>query len=175
VREEGIAMHRRTIILSAAAAAMLAACSQEEKAKTEAASAPAPDPASVIRPLYDSYLTEGAQFPEFRDQAPWSADLWAQLEAMVTRSNAINEPILDFDPLIDAQDYQLSDLNVRTEAVAENSHATVRASFSNAGRPTEVVYDMMWENGGWRVDNIRAGSWDLRQIASAPNADAIPR
>ena len=168
-------MHRRAIILNAAAVAVLAACSPQNEKKADAPAAPAPDPAAVIRPLYDGYLTEGAQFPAFRDQAPWSADLWAQLEAMVARSEALNEPILDFDPLIDAQDYQLTNLNVVTEALAENSHATVRASFANAGRPTEVVYDMVWENGGWRVDNIRASNWDLRQIASAPNADAIPQ
>jgi hypothetical protein len=167
-------MHRRAIILSAAAVAALAACSRQEE-KAEAPATPAPDPASVIRPLYDRYLTEGAEFPAFRDQAPWSASLWAQLEAMTARSEALNEPILDFDPLIDAQDYQLTNLNVATEALAENSHATVRTSFANAGRPTEVVYDMVWENGGWRVDNIRASSWDLRQIAAAPNADAIPQ
>ena len=168
-------MHRRAIILSAGAAALLAACSQEEKKADAEPAAPAPDPAAVIRPLYDRYLTEGAQFPEFRDQAPWSASLWTQLEAMMARSEALNEPILDFDPLIDAQDYQITNLNVTTDGVVENSHATVRASFANAGRPTEVVYDMVWENGGWRVDNIRASNWDLRQIASAPNADAIPQ
>lgn len=170
-------MHRRAIILSAGAIAVLAACSRqnETKADTETPAPPAPDPATVIRPLYDRYLTEDAEFPAFRDQAPWSASLWAQLEAMTARSEALNEPILDFDPLIDAQDYQITNLNVATEALAENSHATVRASFANAGRPTEVVYDMVWENDGWRVDNIRASNWDLRQIASAPNADAIPQ
>lgn len=170
-------MHRRAIILSAAALTALAACSpqNEKKAGGDAPAAAAPDPAAVIRPLYDRYLTQGAQFPEFRDQAPWSADLWAQLEAMTARSEALNEPILDFDPLIDAQDYQLTNLNVATEALAEGSHATVRASFANAGRPTEVVYDMVWENDGWRVDNIRASNWDLRQIAAAPSADAIPQ
>jgi hypothetical protein len=166
-------MHRRAIILGSVSVAVLAACSRQEQ-KAETPTAAAPDPAAVIRPLYDRYFTEGAEFPEFREQAPWSADLWAQLEAMVARSNAINEPILDFDPLIDAQDYQLSNLNVTTEAIAENSHATVRASFTNGPRPTEVVYDMIWEGGAWRVDNIRTAMWDLRQIAAAPNADAIP-
>lgn len=169
-------MHRRAIILSAAAIAALTACSpQEERNTGQTPAALAPDPASVIRPLYDRYLTEGAEFPAFREQAPWSASLWTQLEAMMARSEALNEPILDFDPLIDAQDYQLTNLNVTTDGVVENSHATVRASFANAGRPTEVVYDLVWENGGWRVDNIRASNWDLRQIASAPNADAIPQ
>jgi hypothetical protein len=160
-------MHRRTIILSAAALAALAACSREKKGDAPAA-APASDPAAVIRPLYDRYMTEGAQFPDFRNQAPWSASLWTQLEAMNARSEAMNEPILDFDPLIDGQDYQLSNLTVTTDALVENSSAVVRASFTNAGHPSEVVYDMVWEDGGWRVDNIRTAAWDLRQIASAP-------
>lgn len=163
-------MHRRKLLLGAAALAALAACSREA---AKAPQTPAPDPAAAIRPLYDRYMTDGAQFPDFRNQAPWSADLWRQLEAMTQRSEALNEPILDFDPLIDAQDYQLSDLNVRTESVVENSHATVRAAFTNIGRPTEMVYDLVWEDGAWRVDNIRTATWDLRQIAAAPNADAI--
>lgn len=158
---------RRRDVVGMVMIAALAACSRQEQ-KAEAPAAAAPDPASVIRPLYDRYLTEGAEFPDIRNQAPWSASLWAALEAMIARSQAINEPILDFDPLIDAQDYQLANLNVATEAVAENSHATVRASFTNAGRASEVVYDLVWEGGAWRVDNIRTAAWDLRQIATAP-------
>jgi hypothetical protein len=170
-------MRRREIILALSTVA-LAACSQDQ-AKTEApadnASRAMTDPAMVIRQLYDRYSTPDAQFPEFRDQAPWSNSLWAQLEAMVARSNALNEPILDFDPIIGAQDYQLSNLNVITEAITEASHAVVRASFDNATAHTEIVYDLIWEDDRWKIDNIRGDGWDLRQIAAAPNADAIPR
>jgi hypothetical protein len=157
-------MHRRAIVLGAAAVAALAACTRQQNAETEAP--PAPDPAAVVRAIYEPYLTEGAQFPDFRDQAPWSADLWRQLEAMTERSNALNAPILDFDPAIDAQDAELTNLNIATDSVVENSHATVRATFTNMGRPTEIVYDLIWENGGWRVDNIRTSAWDLRRIAA---------
>lgn len=161
-------MNRRSIVLGVAALAALAACTPPQNADAPDESAtPAPDPATIIRPLYDPYLTEGAQFPGLEQQAPWSASLLAALQAMIARSQAAGEPILDFDPLIDAQDYQLSNLNVVTEALAENSHATVRASFTNAGTQTEVVYDVIWENGGWRVDNVRTSRWDLRQIIAA--------
>lgn len=158
-------MRRRDFVIAAAALAALAACSPPASEAPEAASA-APDPADTIRPLYDPYLTEGASFPGFENQAPWSAGLWAALQAMMARSQARGEPILDFDPLIDAQDYQLTNLNVTTESVVENSHSSVRASFVNAGAPTEVIYDLVWENGGWRVDNIRTSRWDLRVIAA---------
>ncbi len=157
-------MRRRDFVIVAGAAA-LAACSPPASEAPEASSA-APDPADTIRPLYDPYLTEGASLPGFEHQAPWSASLWETLQAMMARSQARGEPILDFDPLIDAQDYQLANLNVTTESVVENSHATVRASFVNAGAISEVIYDLVWENGSWRVDNIRTSRWDLRVIAA---------
>jgi hypothetical protein len=165
-------MHRRALLT--AGLAVLAACSRQAPSEAPDTGGPltGPEPADVIRPLYDPYLTPNAQFPSFQEQAPWSADLWALLSAMVARSEQINEPILDFDPVIGAQDHQLSNLNVVTEAVSENSHAVVRASFQNAGAPTEVVYDLVWENGAWRVNNIRGEGWDLRQIAAAPDAIA---
>ena len=166
-------MRKREFLIGLALA--LAACSppQQGKQETPDASAGGVDPATVIRPLYDRYMTPDAQFPSFQEQAPWSNALWALLSAMVARSEQINEPILDFDPLIGAQDYQLTNLNVASEAVSEASHAVVRASFDNAGARTEIVYDLIWEDGRWKVDNIRGDGWDLRQIAAAPNADAI--
>lgn len=167
-------MRRRALILGLGVVA-LAACTppQAEKTETPEGARAVTDPAGVIRPLYDRYMTPDAQFPDFRDQAPWSDSLWALLSAMTQRSEQINEPILDFDPLIGAQDYQLSNLNVVTEAVSEGSHAVVRATFNNATAPTNIVYDLIWEGDRWKVDNIRGEGWDLRQIAAAPNADAI--
>jgi hypothetical protein len=165
-------MRRRDFVI--AVAASLAACSRPTEQKAAPQPTDAADPAAAIRPLYERYTTPNAQFPDFAHQAPWSRDLWTQLSAMAARSEALNEPILDFDPLIDAQDYELSNLNVTTEAVAENNHAVVRASFMNAGRASEVLYDLVWEDEAWKVDNMRGGSWNLRQIAAAPNADAIP-
>jgi Protein of unknown function (DUF3828) len=168
-------MRRRELLLALSAMA-LTACTPPQAENTETppeATRAVMDPAAVIRPLYDRYTTPNAEFPAFEDQAPWSNALRTQLLAMMARSQAINEPILDFDPLINAQDYQLTNINVTNEAIVEGSHATVRAAFDNAGTHTEIVYDMIWEDDRWKVDNIRGEGTDLRQIAAAPNADAI--
>jgi hypothetical protein len=157
-------MRRRNFLLAAGALA-LAACSRQTPEEAPPA-ATAPDPAEVVRPLYAPYLNQGTEFPSLGQQAPWSAAMLAALQAMTARSQARGEPILDFDPLIDAQDYQLADLNVSTDGVVENSHATVRARFTNSGAPAEIVYDLVWEDGGWRVDNIRTSRWDLRVITA---------
>jgi len=87
-----------------------------------------------------------------------------QLEAMMARSQANEAPILDFDPFINAQDWMVTAVAVTTDGVVANSHATVRARFTNLSDEDEVVYDLVWEGGGWRVDNIRHEGWDLRQI-----------
>ena len=171
-------MRRRELILGVAAAAALAACSRDQNKAEAPAGAPAaggeglgfPDPAAAIRPVYDPYLTQGATLPSFENLAPWSADLWAQLRAMTARSEASNQPILDFDPIVGAQDHQITDLTVMTEAAVQNSHAAVRARFNNLGRPEEIVFYTVWENDAWRVDNIVGRDWDLRQIAQPSEA-----
>jgi hypothetical protein len=174
-------MRRRDLILGFAGAAALTACSRDQDTAEAPADAPGvgeglgfPDPADVIRPLYDRYLTPGATFPSFENQAPWSADLRAQLQAMTARSEARNEPILDFDPIIGAQDYQITGVTVTTEAAVQNSHAAVRARFTNLGQPKEIVFYTVWEGGAWRVNNITGDdngvAWDLRQIAQQSEA-----
>lgn len=157
-------MKRRAFLIIGTAAA-IAACQPAQPNGGEAKDRPAgPDPAETIRLVYAPYMSESAAFPPFRDQAPWSADLWSQLEAMIERSNQINEPIVDFDPVINGQDGRVSDLVVSTDGVVESSHATVRARFANFGRQEEILFDLIWENGGWRVDNIRNADWDLRAM-----------
>jgi hypothetical protein len=161
-------MMKRRDFLLVGLAVIAAACQREQTA------APAPeggaeavaDPAAVIAPLYERYRTDPAvtTFPALPEQAPWSASLRAELEAMMARSQATQEPILDFDPFVNAQDWQIGAVAVTTDGFAENSHAVVRAHFVNGDHEDEVVYDLIWEGGGWRVDNIRHEGWDLRQI-----------
>ncbi|MGD9814850.1 MAG: DUF3828 domain-containing protein [Hyphomonadaceae bacterium] len=157
----------------AMAAAALAACTPEPV--NTSAEASRPDPAAVIAPLYAPYLEAGAQFPAFAQQAPWSADLGAELSAMAARAAARGAPILDFDPLTGAQDHRLSDLNVRLSGAPSSEHAVVRVSFTNLGQREEIVYDLIWEQESWRVDNIRGRGWDLRQIAEQRAAEPAPR
>ena len=164
-------MRRRDVMLSLGAAAALAACQREPETvetppeDTSAARA-IPDPASVVQRFYDPYLVADGQIPPLAEAVPWSAQMGADLQAMFARSQAQGEPILDFDPIIDAQDYQLSDVRAATEAIVEGSHASVRASFTNAGQHEEVLYDLVWQDDRWKVDNVRTAEWDLRTIIS---------
>jgi hypothetical protein len=165
---------RRWIILAGALALLSAACSRSET-KTEAPAESAraiTDPAALVRGLYDRYAAPPPEYPALEEE-PWTQDLRAQLIAMTARSNALNEPILDFDPFTGAQDGAVANLTVSADGVVENSHAVVRAAFALDGSPREILYDLRWENNSWRIDNVRNACWDLRQIAGAATADAI--
>lgn len=155
-------LHRRIILIAALA---LAACTPPQQAKQE--DAPIPDPAETIRPLYERYMTDPAvtTFPTLEEQAPWSASMRQALVDMMARSQTANEPILDADPFVLAQDWQISAVAVSTDAVVANSHAVVRSRFVNIDQPREVLFDMIWEEGAWRVDNIRSDGFDLREVA----------
>jgi hypothetical protein len=166
-------MHRRDFLIGVAA---LAACSKapEQKASAPPAAA-ALDPAAVVRPLYARYLpgARAFQYSNLEDQAPWSAALRQAMVDQEARFAAMKDGDpegIDFDVFVNAQDWQLSNLNVTAESVVPQSHAVVRATFNNAGSHQEVVYDMVWENNGRRIDNMRsgngAGAWDLRQMVS---------
>jgi hypothetical protein len=159
-------MRRREFVLGVVLFAIAACQRQAEQAEEPAPEAAIPDPAAVIAPLYERYRTDPAvtTFPALLEQAPWSAELRGQLEAMTARSQANEEPTLDFDPFINAQDWLVTAVTVTTDAVVANSHATVRARFTNLAAEDEVVYDLVWEGGAWRVNNMRHANWDLRQI-----------
>lgn len=166
-------MRIHALIITLAAAA-LAACSPPSTQKTEppaeaGANRAIPDPAAVVSALYAPYIVADAQAPALADAAPWSAQMQADIAAMHTRTGDGDGPSLDFDPIIDAQDFQLSNISATTDAVVEGSHAVVRAQFNNIGEPQVVVYDLVWEDGRWKVDNIRTDEWDMRTIVTTPS------
>lgn len=168
----------RSLMLLACAlalAAALPACSRGENAETKAAPAAESaiaDPAALVRGLYGRYAAPPARYPALEEE-PWTQSLRAELAAMTARSEALNEPILNFDPFTGAQDGGVANLAVAADGVVEASHAVVRAAFTLDGRPREIIYDLRWENESWRIDNVRTACWDLRQIAGAANEAAI--
>lgn len=125
------------------------------------------DPSAIVLQLYEPYAVPDGSVPALLEAAPWSARLHGELAAMLARARAQGEPILDFDPIINAQDYHLGAVAAAPEAVVEGSHAVVRARFQNGGLNEEVVYDLVWQDDRWKVDNIRTPDWDLRAIATS--------
>jgi hypothetical protein len=82
---------------------------------------------------------------------------------------------IDADPIVAAQDFELSDLVVTADAPATGGRAVVTAHFKNMGHAMEVHFDMVQRpaDHAWLVDNVRSGEANLRAELH-PGADAPP-
>ena len=144
----------------AALTLVLAACSPPSATTATSSAAETETSADdVVRALYAPYLAGG-------DTPAWfvAAPMTAELRALYNRANSANagDAIIDADPIIAAQDFQLSDLAVSLEAPPAHGRAVVTARFKNMGADSQVHYDMIENGGAWQIDNIRSGESDLR-------------
>jgi hypothetical protein len=130
-----------------------------------ACAAPA-GPAATIRPLYQPYISHAAEksAPEW-DAAPvYSRALKAEIDRGLIYGRLLNEPVIDFDPIANAQDFALANLRLETDRAEPGGHAHVTAHFDNQGQASAVGYDLVREDGAWKIDAIHDGQDDLRQI-----------
>ncbi|MBZ6076169.1 DUF3828 domain-containing protein [Microvirga puerhi] len=79
---------------------------------------------------------------------------------------------IEFDPFVDAQDFEIENLEIKVLSQDANA-AKVVASFRNLGQPAEITYDLAKTPKGWRVANITwkrpdSGNEDLRSVLSRP-------
>lgn len=101
-------------------------------------------PQAVIEALYAPHIAD-----EITDDfaALQSNKLSALYEAKLK-----SDGYFDFDPVIVAQDWDLSDLAI-DQVDVEGDTATAHVSFDNFGTRTELDYFLVNEDG-WKIDNI---------------------
>jgi hypothetical protein len=114
------------------------------------------DPVSTVEAIYAPYVSNAASVPALENAAPWTEDLSALIEAAAGVDGGIG-----FDPIIDGQEYELSDLNV-TAAPVGDGPTVVSAAFTNLGDDVTVTYELVEQGGGWRVQDMRTDQWTLR-------------
>jgi Protein of unknown function (DUF3828) len=122
-------------------------------------------PEKVVQSLYAPYLSAGADsVPSHWEEAPvYSKSLKAAMDRGFEYSRLLNEPVIDYDPIANAQDYSITNLTIDVDHPAD-AKAHVAARFDNLDRKTTVDYDMIVEDGAWKIDGIRSGSDGFRQI-----------
>jgi len=59
---------------------------------------------------------------------------------------------IDFDPLYDSQDFEISDFNL---VVLPNKKGYVAARFKNMGVDQEIIFALQRTKMGWRIGHIR--------------------
>ncbi|MCB8820491.1 DUF3828 domain-containing protein [Microvirga rosea] len=79
---------------------------------------------------------------------------------------------IEFDPFVDAQDFDLDKLDIKIVSQDANA-ASALVSFNNLGEPHEIAYDLVKTPKGWRIANMTwkrsgTGGDDLRSVLSRP-------
>ena len=125
------------------------------------------DPQGLVEYAYVPYRT--GIFPEdpLELYSPTLIDLW---EAMEARTPDGEVGAIDFDPLINAQDYDIVGLAVGDPAI-NGDQAVVTATFTNLGEPQEIRFTLVRRAEGWKIDDIEslagAYQWRLSELLAA--------
>ncbi len=148
--------------------------SQPSAGEAESSPTPAPgkSPADVIRDLYRVH--DNGNGPIFgRSGRRYLVKYFNQRLADLLWKNTAAPPgdevgNLDFDPLYNAQDTEITNFRVG-EAVIEGEKAVVLVSFNNYDQRTKITFKMVNAGEDWKIENIDYGEGsNLVKILSAP-------
>lgn len=115
-------------------------------------------PQALIEAVYAPYVAQ--QLPE--DEASWRSErLNALYQADAERTPEGEMGALGFDPYINGQDWTITDLAIG-EPVLSGESGTVSVTFKNFGVEQELVYTVVREAGGWKVDDVEAVAGEVQ-------------
>lgn len=148
-------MHRRTFLIAAG----LVVAAGPALAADE-------DPVAVIRELYRVHA-EGEKTKKLAWMPPHRERFFTRrLGGLIARAYQRNR--IEFDFIYDGQDFEISALTFK--ALPSAGHVSrVEAQFKNFKEPKRVEYDLVRENGAWRIAEIRSRqkpSWVLTKVLS---------
>ena len=125
-----------------------------------------PSATSFVEAIYAPYKVKDGKGIPLDSDAALKRYFEPRLVALIIkdRNKAGGElPTLDMDPFIDAQDWDISAVDVAVrDTSAEKASATV--SFKNLGKPTTLVLNLVKLRGEWRIADI---NWGRKQSLRA--------
>jgi len=86
----------------------------------------------------------------------------ADLLALYKSTFYVDEPIIDGDVFMMAQDWDTKEVATRTTSQTKDA-ATVEARFTIAGEPRIVIYSLKAFKDGWEIDDIGTTEGHLRE------------
>jgi hypothetical protein len=144
---------RRTVVIGLCIGAAFA---------TLGAGAAEPSAKSFVEAIYAAYRGKDSKGISLESAAAVRRYFEPTLAALILkdRRDAHGEVgMLDSDPFIDGQDWEIDAVDIAMrEIAADKASATV--SFTNLGDPTTVVLDLVKLKQGWRIANI---TWEERK------------
>lgn len=131
----------------------------------------APPPSETVPPdvfvksLYDTKLESEAASPEYGAAVTDSLILnhfSAELLGLYKSTYYIDEPVIDADVFMMAQEWAPTDVAAKTTAQTDTT-ATVEASFKIADQPRTVTFSLKKLRNGWEIDDIASGDGSIRK------------
>jgi len=114
------------------------------------------DPSELLEAFYAPYFS--GDFPE--DESQFRS---AELQALYDRDAEITPEgemgALGFDPFIDGQDYELTEFEIGAAGIA-GDYASADVTFKNFGEPRSLMFEMVREDGGWKIDDVVSNNPD---------------
>ena len=107
-------------------------------------------PQALLEAFYAPYIAD--QYPLEEEPQFRSAALQALYDRDAETTPEGEMGALDFDPYVNAQDYQVTNLQVG-EPEIEGDRAIVDVVFDNFGEPKTMTYELVNEDG-WKIDDV---------------------
>jgi Protein of unknown function (DUF3828) len=120
-----------------------------------------PSAQSFVQAIYDQYKGKDAKGVELGNDAAVRRYFAPGLAALIIKDRRQSRGEvgkLDADPFIDAQDWEIDDVNVTLRDVAADK-AIATVSFTNLGERQTVVLELVKLKQDWRIANI---TWDRK-------------
>jgi Protein of unknown function (DUF3828) len=161
---------RRTVIV--AAASLFAALSAGPALAPTAAGAADATALAFVTDIYAAYKGKDAKGHPLDDERAIRRYFEPSLAALMVKDQKIAAKrgevgLLDFDPFIDAQDWEIATFDIAVDDGAPGK-ATATVKFSNFDKPVTVRLDLVKLKNEWRIADItwlRDGKTEsLRQI-----------
>ena len=170
----GVAEHReidRRCLIGAAGAAMLGAMLVSGAASAQTPSGE--DPLAFITLIYQRAVKEGGGSFVWSEAKDRPRFMTKSLVALFAKTDAAtpqgDEGPADFDVITDTNGFTIGSFKAAPEKrEATKSVIAVTLGYkekeAKRERPHILRYDLVLEDGHWRIDDIRAKDWTLRKI-----------
>jgi hypothetical protein len=162
-RSEAFSFNRRGLL--AAGLAALLGCG----AAGAAPAANAPDPVAFITAIYRAAVKgEGPSWIDKRERPRYLSKSLVALWAKTDKKSAGDGAVIDFDLVTDTNGLTLTGFSLAVEKQDEKT-ATIAATLvykegNRGSKPTKVRYDLVREDGQWKIDEIRGDKWSARDM-----------
>ncbi len=114
------------------------------------AAVPDSDPVSLIKAIYATYTAD--------NDNPGLPHVYSKrLQALVDKDEKETPEgevgRIDWDVFVDGKDWKLTELKIALVSKSDGT-AQVRATFKNFGEPCNQLFDLVREEGHWRIDDV---------------------